>query len=78
MELSLSEIALIQIACRAMLENALHQKDRDAYQSLLCRLTVVIKGKKLKIQLVGEKDNMTVRIPQSCMEIGGGKDNGKA
>ena len=75
MELSMAEITLIQIACRAMMENGIHQKDRIAYESLLKRLTIVIKGKRLSIDLIGSKDEeLTVMIPPKCLNLGGRSD----
>ena len=69
-ELSMAEIALIQIACRAMMENDLHRKDRMAYESLLGRLAVIIKGKKMSVNFEGV-DKLKIQVPAHCMNIGG-------
>ena len=71
MELSMAEIILIQIACRAMMENNISRKDRTAYESLLGRLTIILKGKRLSVRFEG-RDQTKLEIPPHCMVIGGG------
>ena len=64
MELSMQEIALIHIACRAFMKNELPQKDMDAYESLLCRLSISVRARKTRLDINRQgKTNQTIDIP---------------